>query len=255
MGKGHRDKVAVITGGANGIGQAFARRLAEDGAHVAIADVAPADQTVKLVAQAGRDALACNCDVSSLDSVAAMAKAVETRFGRCDILINCAGIFPQQDFETMTFAEWRRILSINLDSVFLCSSAFVPGMKRRGWGRIVNMASSTLGSVITGFVHYVSSKGGIVGFTRALATELGPYGITVNAISPGLTRTPGTVARKPRPGLASMEEEFAQVASVQAIRRPEVPDDLVGAMSFLTSDDAAFITGQTLNVDGGRVRT
>ena len=255
MGKGHRDKVAVITGGANGIGQAFAKRLAEDGAHVAVADIAPGDATVKLVEQAGREALACTCDVASPDSVAAMAKEVERRFGRCDILINCAGIFPQQVFDDMTFADWRRVQAINLDGLFLVTSAFVPGMKRRQWGRIVNMASSTLGSVVTGFVHYVASKGGIVGFTRALASELGPHGITVNAISPGLTRTPGTLARQPRAGLASMDEKFAQAASVQAIKRGEVPDDLVGTISFLTSDDAAFITGQTLNVDGGRVRS
>jgi NAD(P)-dependent dehydrogenase (short-subunit alcohol dehydrogenase family) len=255
MGKGHRDKVAVITGGANGIGQAFAKRLAEDGAHVAIADIAPGDATVKLVEQVGREALAVTCDVASPESVAAMAKEVERRFGRCDILINCAGIFPQQAFDAMTYADWRRLLAINLDSVFLCSSAFVPGMKARQWGRIISMASSTLGSVVTGFVHYVTSKGGIVGFTRALASELGPHGITVNAISPGLTRTPGTLARAPRAGLASMDEEFASVATFQAIRRPEVPDDLVGVMSFLTGDDAAFMTGQTLNVDGGRVRS
>jgi len=255
VGKGHRDKVAVITGGANGIGQAFAQRLAQDGAHVAIADVAPADETVRLIEQAGRNALACTCDVTSPEAVKALADSVEHRFGRCDILINSAGIFPQLAFDDMTFADWRRVLSINLDGAFLVSSAFVPGMKRRGWGRIVNMASSTLGSVVTGFVHYVASKGGIVGFTRALASELGPHGITVNAISPGLTRTPGTLARKPRAGLASMDEEFASVATMQAIKRGEVPDDLVGTMSFLTSDDAAFITGQTLNVDGGRVRS
>jgi NAD(P)-dependent dehydrogenase (short-subunit alcohol dehydrogenase family) len=128
-------------------------------------------------------------------------------------------------------------------------------MKQRQWGRIVNMASSTLGSVVTGFVHYVSSKGGIVGFTRALASELGPHGITVNAIAPGLTRSPGTLARTPRAGHASMDEEFASIAQTQAIKRGEVPEDLVGTVSYLTSDDAAFITGQTLNVDGGRVRS
>ena len=147
------------------------------------------------------------------------------------------------------------MLSINLDSVFLVSAAFVPGMKQRGWGRVVNMASSTLGCVVTGFVHYMSSKGGIVGFTRALASELGPYGITVNAIAPGLTRSPGTLARKPRAGIADMDEEFDLAATMQAIKRVEVPDDLVGTVSYLTSDDAAFITGQTFNVDGGRVRS
>jgi NAD(P)-dependent dehydrogenase (short-subunit alcohol dehydrogenase family) len=255
MGKGHRDKVAVITGAANGIGQAFAKRLAEDGVHIAIADLQPGDETKRMVEQAGREALVCRCDVTSPESVKAMAAEVEKRFGRCDILINCAGIFPQKLFEQMSFGDWRRVLSINLDSVFLTSSAFVPGMKQRGWGRIVNMASSTLGSVVTGFVHYVSSKGAIVGFTRALASELGPYGITVNAISPGLTRTPGAMARPPREGISSMEEEFAAVAQTQAIKRGEVPEDLVGTVSFLTSDDAAFITGQKLNVDGGRIRS
>ena len=254
MGKGHKDKVAVITGAANGIGQAFAKRLAEDGVHITVADIAAGDQTVKLVEAAGGRALACKCDVTSEDSVAAMAAQVQKTLGRCDILINCAGIFPQLNFDQMKFEDWRRVMSINLDSAFLLSAAFVPGMKQRGWGRIVNMASSTLGSVVNGFVHYVASKGGIVGFTRALATELGPHGITVNAIAPGLTRSPGTLARTPRAGFASMEDEFVANASMQAIKRPEVPDDLVGTVSFLTSDDAAFITGQTLSVDGGRVR-
>ena len=255
MAKGHQDKIAVITGAANGIGQAFARRLAEDGVHIAIADIAPGDQTAKMVEQAGRQALVCKCDVTSQESVAALKSSVEKKFGRCDILVNCAGVYPQQAYEEMKFEDWRRVLSINLDSVFLLSAAFAPGMKQRGWGRVVNLASSTLGSVVTGFVHYMSSKAGIVGFTRALASELGPYGVTVNAISPGLTRSPGTLARKPRPGLADMEAEFALAATMQAIKRPEVVDDLVGTVSYLTSDDAAFITGQTLNVDGGRVRS
>ena len=255
MGKGHRDKVAVITGGANGLGQAFARRLAEDGAHIAIADTQPAEETVQLVQQAGREALGYRCDVSSPASVKAFAAQVEKRFGRCDILVNNAGIYPNQAFDQMTFEDWRRVLSINLDGTFLVSAAFAPGMTQRGWGRIVNLASSTFGSVVTGFAHYVASKGGIIGFTRALATELGPHGVTVNAIAPGLTRSPGSLARSPRPGLASMEEEFVLAANAQAIKRGELPDDLVGAVSFLTSDDAAFITGQTLNVDGGRVRS
>jgi (S)-1-phenylethanol dehydrogenase len=255
MAKGHKDKVAVITGGARGIGQAFAKRLAEEGVHIAAVDLGDGSETVKLVEAAGRTGHAFKCDVSSESAVAALAKEVNGKFSHVDIVINCAGIFPQKNFEDMTFADWRKVLSTNLDSTFLVTAAFVPGMRARKWGRVVNLASSTLGSVVTGFAHYVASKGGIVGFTRAAASDLAPYGITVNAIAPGLTRSPGTEARAPRAGLASMDDEFAAVAQMQAIKRVEVPDDLVGAVSFLTSDDAAFLTGQTLNVDGGRVRS
>jgi NAD(P)-dependent dehydrogenase (short-subunit alcohol dehydrogenase family) len=253
MAKGHKDKVAVVTGAAGGIGQAFAKRLAEDGVHIAIADLGDGAATVKLVEAAGRQAIAVKCDVASEDSVAAMAKTVNAKFSHVDIVINCAGIFPQKNFEDMTFADWRQVMAINLDGTFLVTAAFVPGMRARKWGRVVSMASSTLGSVVTGFTHYVASKGGIVGFTRGLATDLAPHGITVNAIAPGLTRSPGTVVRAPV--FKTMDEEFDAVAQMQAIKRVEVPEDLVGAVSFLTSDDAAFMTGQTLNVDGGRVRS
>ena len=255
MAKGHKDKVAVITGGANGIGQAFAKRLAEDGVDIAVVDLADGAATVKLVEAAGRQSIYVKCDVSSEDGVAAMAKQVNAKFSHVDIVVNCAGIFPQKHFAEMTFADWRKVLSTNLDSTFLVSAAFVPGMRTRKWGRVVNMASSTFGSVVTGFAHYVASKGGIIGFTRALASDLAGDGITVNAIAPGLTRSPGTLARSPRAGFATMEDEFLSVAQMQAIKRVETPDDLGGAVSFLTSDDAAFITGQTFNVDGGRVRT
>jgi NAD(P)-dependent dehydrogenase (short-subunit alcohol dehydrogenase family) len=254
MAKGHKDKVAVITGAASGLGQAFAKRLAEDGVHVACVDIADAAPTAKLVEAAGRKAVAIKCDVASEDSVKAMAAKVQDSFGRADIVINSAGIFPQTDLDKLTFADWKRILGINLDGTFLVSMAFIPGMKQRGWGRIVSLSSSTFGSVVTGFVPYVASKAGIVGFTRAMASELGPFGVTVNAIQPGLTRTPGATGRPPRAGFATMDDEFKAVAQVQAIKRSEEPADLVGAASFLTSDDAAFITGQTLNVDGGRVR-
>ena len=242
MGTGHRDKVAVITGGANGIGQAFAQRLAQDGAHVAIADIGSADATVKLVEQAGREALACVCDVSLPDAVAAMAQEVERRFGRCDILINCAGIFPQQAFDDMSYADWRRLLSINLDSVFLTSSAFVPGMKRRGWGRIVSMASSTLGSVVTGFVHYVTSKGGIVGFTRALAHDFGPDGITVNCVVPGFISTP-------RPKDAPQPAHHLTHSTISGERGK--PEDVAAMVRFLCGPAARYITGQSIHANGG----
>ena len=136
MAKGHQGKVAVITGGAHGIGQAFARRLAEEGVDVAVADLTPADETVRMVEAAGRRALAVECDVASPDSVAALAKQVDQHFGHCDIVVNCAGIFPVQPFDTMTFADWRRVMAINLDGVFLVTAAFVPGMKQRRWGRV-----------------------------------------------------------------------------------------------------------------------
>ena len=255
MAKSHHDRIAVITGAASGIGQAFAQRLAEDGAHVVVADLQPADETTGQIEKAGRQALFVKCDVAAEDSVAALAAAVEKKFGRCDILVHCAGIFKLQAFEDMSFADWRRTLSINLDSAFLVSSAFAPGMKRRGFGRIVHMASSTFGTVTPGFAHYIASKGGIIGLTRALASELGPHGVTVNCIAPTLTRTPGALTRGPRADDADMEASFARAAARQAIPRTQVPADLVGTVSFLTSDDAAFVTGQTLYVNGGLVRS
>jgi NAD(P)-dependent dehydrogenase (short-subunit alcohol dehydrogenase family) len=254
MAASHKDKVAVITGASASIGQAFAKRLAQDGAHIVIADKAPGNETVKLVEACGRKALACSCDISSPDDVAKLADDVTREFGRCDILVNNAGIYPLKKFEEMTFADWRHVMSINLDAAFLTCSAFVPGMKRRGWGRVVNMSSSTFGTVVPDHVHYIASKGGVVGFTRALASDFGAYGITVNAISPSLTRSQGTMSRPPRAGRNNMDEEFDALARRQAIPRAETPEDLVGTLSFLTSDDAAFITGQTIYVDGGFVR-
>jgi NAD(P)-dependent dehydrogenase (short-subunit alcohol dehydrogenase family) len=249
-----KDKIALITGAAGGLGQAFAKRLAEDGAHVVLVDLQPCDDTVKLVRAAGREAMPVICDVTLEESVSRLAADVNRRFGRCDILINNAGIYPIQPFEQLTFADWRRVMALNLDAVFLVTRAFAPDMKRRGWGRVINLSSSTFNMVASGYTHYIASKGGVIGFTRALATEMANHGVTVNAISPSLTRTPGTEGRMPRPGRKDMDEEFEQIAKIQAIRRVQVPEDLTGVVSFLASDDSAFMTGQTLYVDGGMVR-
>jgi NAD(P)-dependent dehydrogenase (short-subunit alcohol dehydrogenase family) len=247
----HDGKVALITGAAAGIGQAYAKRLAQDGAQVVIADLGPAEETLSLVKAAGGRAAAVRCDVSKPSDVAALAAEVERQFGRCDILVNNAGIFPVQSFDEISFEDWRRVMSVNLDSQFLTIKAFAPGMRTRGWGRIVNQASDTFALTLTGFSHYISSKGGVIGLTRALASEFGPDGVTVNAIAPGLTRTPGTITKRKRDPSV---DEFAMAAAHQPVNQGMVPEDLVGTLSFLVSDDAKFVTGQTLYVDGGHVR-
>lgn len=249
-----QNKIALVTGAAGGLGQAFAQRLAQDGAHVVLVDIKPCDETAKMVEAAGREAMPVVCDITSEEAVGYLAMEVDRRFGRCDILVNNAGIYPIQPFDQITFADWRRVMALNLDAVFLLAKAFMPGMKRRGWGRVINLSSSSLNTVAPGYTHYIASKGGVVGLTRALATEFGNDGVTVNAVSPSLTRTPGTEGRHPRAGRKSMDEEFQALANLQAIKRVQVPSDVAGVVSFLASNDAAFMTGQTLYVDGGMVR-
>jgi (S)-1-phenylethanol dehydrogenase len=254
MTKRHQGKTAVISGAASGIGQASAVRLAEEGADIIVADRDKAEKTLAQIADVGGKATAVQCDVSDPASVAKLKEAVEQNGGRCDILINNAGIYPMQSFDDIKFEDWRRVLSVNLDSMFLMTKAFVGGMRQRGWGRIVNMASDTVSLLVPDFVHYITSKAGVIGFTRSLATEFGQHGVTVNAIAPGLTRTPGTLGRKEAGGMSN-EALFELMANMQSIKRGEQVSDLVGAVSFLSSDDAAFITGQTLYVNGGLTRT
>lgn len=254
MGRGHKDKIAVVTGAASGLGQAFSRRLAEDGVKIVCADIQPVDKTLDMIRAAGGEAVSIKCDITLPKDVEALGDQVKRHFGRADILVNNAGIYPMKSFDEMSYEDWRKVMSVNLDSMFLTCKAFVPGMRERGWGRIVNLTSNTFGMVVHELVHYVASKGGVIGFTRALASDLAPFGITVNAIGPSLTRTPGTTSWTVAPGGLQPEQMFAMVAGLQAINRVEEPPDLVGAVSFLTSDDCAFITGQTLYVDGGLVR-
>jgi NAD(P)-dependent dehydrogenase (short-subunit alcohol dehydrogenase family) len=255
MTKRHQGRTAVVSGAASGIGLASAVRLAEEGARIVIADRAKADETLRLIADIGGTATAVSCDVSNPASVTALKQAVEKDCSHCDILVNNAGIYPMQPFDEITFDDWRRVLSVNLDSMFLMTKAFADGMRQRKWGRIINIASDTVSLLVPNLIHYISSKAGVIGFTRSLATEFGEHGVNVNAIAPGLTRTPGTLEQQEIPGGMSKEELFALMADMQSIKRGETASDLVGAVSFLASDDAAFITGQTLYVNGGLTRS
>ena len=249
MSKRHEGRTALITGAAAGIGQAYAQRLAEDGANVVVADIADGSETVGLVEAAGAKAIAVDCDVSSGEAVAAAAAAAKESFGTVDILLHNAGIYPICEFKDMTFEDWRKVLSVNLDSAFHLCHELLPGMREQEWGRVILVASNTFHAGIGGMAHYIASKGGLIGFLRSLAAEVGEEGVTVNGIAPSLVRSKGTI-EGPHEELGL----FEFVAQGQAIKRTEEPADLVGAASFLASDDAAFITGQTLCVDGGWVR-
>jgi NAD(P)-dependent dehydrogenase (short-subunit alcohol dehydrogenase family) len=242
-------KIALITGAARGIGLAFAERLGAEGATVVAVDRdEPPDLRDRLLTAGAPDADVQIVDVSEALQIEKCCERVLARHGRCDILVNNAGVFPRAELRDISLELWRHTMATNVESAFLFCRALAPAMIERQYGRIVNISSDTLGLVISGFSHYMASKAAVIGFTRGLANELGPHGITVNVISPGLTRTPGT-----EKGLSDgkVAEEKAQTT---AIKRIGVPADLVGAMSFLTSDDAAFITAQTLIVDGGLLR-
>jgi NAD(P)-dependent dehydrogenase (short-subunit alcohol dehydrogenase family) len=237
-------RIAVVTGAAGGLGQAFALRLAASGHRLVLTDRAPCDDLVQQINAAGGQASALACDLADTADVQRFAAEVLANAGRVDVLLNNAAFMPMAPVPSITAALWRQIMTVNIDAPFLLAQAFSVGMAERRWGRIVNLASSTVWGPPPGMSAYAASKMGVIGLTRALASELGSQGITVNAISPGLTRHPGSAANIPA-------EAFEFVRQRQFVPRTEVPDDLTGALAFLVSDDAAFYTGQVMNVDGG----
>lgn len=241
------DRVAVVTGAANGLGRAYALRFAQEGAAVALLDLEDAAEVAEAVREAGAEALAVVCDVTDPDACREAARAVHDRFGRADVLVNNAGIYPFEPLAEIDRDAWRRVLSVNLDGPFYVSAAFLPGMRERGYGRIVNVSSSEVWINAPNAAHYIAAKMGVIGLTRGLASEIAADGVTVNVVAPGLVQT-DTLKE------TAADEMIQGVIQMQAIPRAATPDDLVGAVAFLASDDAAFMTGQTVVVDGGVVR-
>ena len=237
---------AVVTGAANGIGQAYARRLAADGFDIAVADIVDAGTTRALVEAEGRRFFSSIVDVASPTDTEKFAGQVEQAFGQVGALVNNAGIYPWKSFDETDYAVWRKVIGVNLDGTFLMCKAFVPGMVARNTGRIVNVASTTFWLNVPQMSAYIASKGGIIGFTRALAREVGAHGVTANVIAPGLTNT------KTMHGVNEAIYEY--LPKMQAIPRVIEPSDLAGVVSFLCSPDSGFVTGQTSAADGGQVR-
>lgn len=245
------EKVAIVTGAAQGLGRAYAIRLADEGARIVIADIGDGSGVRDEIAKKGGQAIVTHTDVSDEENVRAMARETIERFGRIDILVNNAGLFTtvaKKPFYDISVEEWDRVMSVNVKGTFLCSKAVYPQMKKQGKGKIINISSATFFMGAPNFGHYVASKGAVVGLTRAFAREVGDSGICVNAIAPGLT-----VSEIIRGNAKYPEEYLKLVASGRSIKRDEIPDDLTGAVVFLASDDSDFLTGQTIVVDGGLI--
>lgn len=242
-------RVAIITGAGQGIGRVFAKAFARSGAIAVIAErnMTSAQAVAAEIAKDDGQALAVETDVADPASIQQMVATVEQRFGRIDILVNNAGIFStleMRPFDQIPLEEWERVLRVNVTGPFLCACAVLPAMRRAKWGRIVNIASAAVPLGRPNYLHYIASKSALQGMTYSMARELGPSGISVNALLPGATFT--EVERKT---VTPAQKE--RIVGLQCIPRPETPDDLVGTALFLASDMTGFLTGQAIVVDGG----
>ena len=239
-------RVAVVSGAAQGMGKSVALRLGTEGATVVAVDI-NADGAAATAKEIGGKSFSQGADIGDPESVKKLFAAVAGKAGKLDVLVNVAAIVPFVKWDDLNFEEWRRVLRVNLDGLFLMCRAGSDLMRKNGYGRIVNFSSNSIFAGTPNMAHYVASKGGVLTFTRALATELGGYKITVNSICPGLTDTEG-VQKTPH------KDAFDFVDMLQAIKGRAVPKDIVPAVAFLASEEAHWITGQALNVDGGMVR-
>ena len=245
-----QDRVVIVTGGGVGIGKAYSNSVAKEGAKVVVADIqeAEAKKVVADIKQAGGEALAVSVDVTSPAKTQAMAEAALKQYGRIDVLVNNAGLYSalkKKNFMEIDPEEWDRVMAVNLKGLFLCVKAVYPAMKQQGKGKIINISSGTALSGSPLFLHYVSSKAGVLGFTRALAREVGGDNICVNSIMPGLT-----ISGSNQEGVMT-PEQLADRRKKRCIQRDQYPQDLVGTVIFLASDDSDFMTGQAIGVDGG----
>jgi 3-oxoacyl-[acyl-carrier protein] reductase len=248
-----KDKVAIITGAAHGIGKAYARRFAEEGVHVVIADVdgQAGEATAKALIDSGLSAWSRTTDVTQFSSVEGLMRECVKKFGRIDILLNNAAIYVTQKLwkgpvEDLEIEEWDRVIEVNLKGVFLCSKAVIPIMKRQKSGKIINIASGTFFSGSGNMPHYTTAKGGVVALTRVIARQLGEWGINVNCMTPGSTMSEENVTEEI---LARREGSVDK----RVFKRVERPADIVGTALFLASPDSDFITGQLLVVEGGGI--
>ena len=239
------DRVVAVTGAASGIGAALTARFLANGDRVVAIDVRQEALDGLTDCRDNQAALlGVQADISSQDDCRRAAARAAERWDQVDVLVNCASIFPVRAFEEMTLDEWRRVIDINLTGTFLMIRAMLPLMKGRGWGRIVNIGSATFFSGGANLAHYVASKGGVIGLSRSLATELGKYGITVNVVTPGLTVTDTVTRDYPA-------EMIAKARFARPIQKDMQAEDITGAVFFLASPEAGFMTGQIVNVDGG----